>query len=290
MPSEHSDHIDNFYLSFKVFHELMARRVGEILLVSSPYDAFIMEEDGGISERIINEYRGLNLTRPPKLTWVSTAREALDALSREKYDLVITMPRIDDMEAYVLGKEIKSKFPELPVFLLAHNTHKYMENPKYTDRSSFDKLYEWRGNTDLLLALIKGVEDRMNVAYDTQRAGVRVIVIVEDSPFYCSSLLPLMYKEIVTQTQAVMEESLNEEHRILRMRARPKILVAENFEEAERLYRQFKPYLLSVLSDVRFPRDGNMDEQAGFSLLSQIKKDKPDIPLLIFFRKLGNMD
>lgn len=280
MPSAKRNNIDKFDLSFKVFHELMAKRVGEILLVSSPYDAFIMEEDGRLAERIIHEYRGLNLTRPPRLTWASTAREALETLSRKKFDLVITMPRIDDMEVYVLGKEIKNKIPNIPVFLLAHNTSRFVNDPRYSDRNAFDRLFEWFGNTDLLLALIKNVEDRMNVAFDTRRANVRVIIMVEDSPFYCSSLLPLLYKEIVMQTQAVMEDSVNDEHRILRMRARPKILLAETFEEAENLYRQFKPFLLSVISDVRFPRNGKIDDHAGFSLLSMIKKELPDLPLL----------
>jgi len=290
MSKADNTHIDRFDLSFKVFHELMAMRVGEILLVSSPYDAFIMEEDGRLAERIVHEYRGLNLTRPPRLTWASTAREALDVLSRGNFNLVITMPCIDDMEAHVLGREIKQKYPNLPVFLLAHDTGRYLNDTRYRDRSAIDKLFEWCGNTDLLLALIKSVEDRMNVAHDTQRANVRVIIMVEDSPFYCSSILPLLYKEIVMQTQAVMEESVNEEHRILRMRARPKILAVENFEEAENLYRQFKPYLLSVISDVRFPRGGKIDDDAGFSLLSMIKKESLDVQLLMSSSEESNRE
>ncbi|MDY6793055.1 MAG: PEP/pyruvate-binding domain-containing protein [Thermodesulfobacteriota bacterium] len=258
----------------------MANKVTEILLVSSPYDAFIMEEEGRLAERIIHEYRGLNLSRPPKLTWVSTAQEALNTLSNKEFDLVITMPRLDDMDAFSLGRKIKKLCPELPIFLLAHNTNRLLLDSKYSDTTSIDKLYVWYGNSDLLLALIKNTEDQMNVAYDTQRAKVRVIILVEDSPIYYSSFLPILYKEIVRQTQAVMEESINDEHRILRMRARPKILMAHNYEEAEKLYRQFKPYLLSVFSDVRFPRKGKLDNRAGFDLLSMIKKEIPDIPLL----------
>ncbi|MCP4347717.1 MAG: phosphoenolpyruvate synthase PpsA [Desulfobacterales bacterium] len=281
---------DDFDLSFKVYYELMAKRVSEILLVSSPYDAFIMEEDGRLAERIIHEYRGLNLSRPPRLTWVSTAQEAFEALSRQKFDLVLTMPRVDDMESYVFGKKIKQQFKNLPVFLLAHNSDTILSNEKYSDKTAIDKIFLWSGNTDLLLALVKSVEDRMNVAYDTNRAKVRVIIMVEDTPFYCSSLLPLMYREIVMQTQEVIEESLNEEHRIFRMRARPKILIAENFEEAENLFRQFRPYLLSVFSDVRFPRDGETDPEAGFSLLSMIKKECPDMPLLMLSSEEANRE
>jgi CheY-like chemotaxis protein len=281
-------HSEDFDLSFKVFHELMARKVTDILLVSSPYDAFIMEEEGRLAERIIHEYRGLNLSRPPMLTWASSAQEALEALSRKKFDLVITMPQVDETDAYELGRQIKSKFTNLPVFLMIQNTSRHLLDQKYADRNSIDRLYVWYGNSDLLLALIKNLEDRMNVAYDTQRARVRVIIIVEDSPIYYSSLLPLLYKEIVTQTQAVMEESLNDEHRILRMRARPKILVAETYEEAVDLYQKYEPYLLSVFSDVGFPRNGNLDDTAGFRLLSMIRQENPDLPLLNFSSEESN--
>ena len=281
-------HPEDFDLSFKVFHELMARKVTDILLVSSPYDAFIMEEEGRLAERIIHEYRGLNLSRPPMLTWVSSAREALDALSQKKFDLVITMPQVDETDAYVLGSQIKSKFKDLPVFLMIQNTRRHLLDRPYTDHHSIDRVYVWYGNSDLLLALIKNLEDRMNVAYDTRRAWVRVIIIVEDSPIYYSSLLPLLYKEIVTQTQAVMEESLNDEHRILRMRARPKILVAQTYEEAVDLYRKYTPYLLSIFSDVRFPKDGKLVDTAGYNLLSMITKESPDLPLLIFSSEESN--
>ena len=272
--------LEDFDLSFKVFHELMARKVTDILLVSSPYEAFIMEEEGRLAERIIHEYRGLNLSRPPMLTWVSSAREALDALAQKKFDLVITMPQVDETDAYVLGGEIKAKYPDIPVYLMIQNASKHLLERKYTDVKSIDRLFVWYGNTDLLLALIKNLEDRMNVAYDTRRAWVRVIILVEDSPIYYSSLLPMIYKEIVTQTQAVMEESINDEHRILRMRARPKILLAETHEEALELYSRYRPYLLSIFSDVRFPHNGQLDDRAGFSLLSRVRRENPDLPLL----------
>jgi hypothetical protein len=200
------------------------------------------------------------------------------------------MPQVDETDAYVLGRQIKSKFPDLPVFLMIQNTNRHLLDRKYADRHSIDRLYVWYGDSDLLLALIKNLEDRMNVAYDTQRARVRVIVIVEDSAIYYSSLLPLLYKEIVTQTQAVMEESLNDEHRILRMRARPKIRVAQNYEEAVDLYQRYKPYLLSIFSDIRFPKNGKMDDAAGFKLLSMIRKENPDLPLLNFSSEESNRD
>jgi hypothetical protein len=279
-PANHMTGREDFDLSFKVFHELMARKVTDILLVSSPYEAFIMEEEGRLAERIIHEYRGLNLSRPPMLTWASTSQEALEILRRKKFDLVITMPLVDETDAHVLGRTIKQSFPDLPVFLLVHKTGQHLLDPKAADRESIDRIYVWQGNTDLLLALIKNLEDRMNVAHDTERAKVRVIIVAEDSPVHYSSLLPVLYKEIVTQTQAAMEESVNDEHRIFRMRARPKILVAETYEEALELYRRYQPYLLGVFSDVRFPRGGAMDDSAGFALLSMIRAENPDLPLL----------
>jgi hypothetical protein len=280
--------VDDFDLSFKIFHQLMAHKVNEIMLVSSPYDAFIMEEDGRLAERIIHEYRGLNLSSPPMLTWVSNSKEALDTLSKKKYDLVISMPRMDDIEPLEFGRKIKKKYPDLPFFLLVHNTSRLLPDPKYTDRSLIDKMYVWFGNTDLLLALIKNVEDRMNIRFDTERAWVRVIIMVEDSPRYLSSILPLLYRQIVTQTQAVIEDSINAEHRMLRIRARPKIVVAENYEEAEKLYNTFKPYILSIFSDVRFSRNGQLDNQAGLSFLKTIHEKDPHIPLLLLSSEESN--
>jgi hypothetical protein len=287
-PHRPSRYTDKLYPSFKVFHELMAWKVQNILLVSSPYDAFIMEEDGRLAGRIIDEYRGLNLSRPPRLSWVSTAQEALSALSHTPYDIVITMPRLDDMAPDELGKKIKSRFPHLPIFLLTHAIGPTLAPSGLPVQNPFDKVYVWSGNTDLLLAMIKNVEDRKNVEFDTQHALVRVILLMEDSPVYASAIIPMLYKEIVTQTQRVMEESINEEHRLLRMRARTKILVAETYEEAETLYRQFSAYLLCVISDVRFSRKGKMDDTAGVSLLSMIRKENPDIPLLTLSSEESN--
>jgi DNA-binding NarL/FixJ family response regulator len=279
-PNQLSPRAEAFDLSFKVFHELMARKVSQILLVSSPYAAYIMEEEGRLAQRIIQEYRGLNLSRPPHLTWVSSAREALVELDHKTFDMVITTPRIGDMPAHRLGRRIKENHSDIPVFLLTPNPNWMALAPQCFDKRHIDRVFIWSGNADLLLAIIKSVEDSLNVAYDTQRARVRVLIMVEDSPFYISSLLPLLYKEIVTQTQAVMEESLNEEHRFFRMRARPKILIADTYEDALALYRQYRPFLLGVISDVRFPRKGHLDPDAGFHLLQKIKAESPDLPLL----------
>jgi CheY-like chemotaxis protein len=266
---------------FKLFHDLMARKVRHILLVSTPYDAWIMEADCRLSERIINEYRGLNLSQPPQLTWVSSAEEALSILDRQTFDMVITMPRLSDMDAAALGHQIKKKVSDLPVILLSHDTIPSPQSKKPDNAPGIDRTFVWSGNTDILVALIKGAEDRMNVDDDTRSAGIRVILLVEDSAYYLSSILPILYRELVGQTQAVMEGTLNEEHRLLTMRARPKILVAGSYEEALEIYERFEANVLGVISDVRYPRNGVLDETAGLDFLKTVQQRRFDIPLLL---------
>lgn len=272
---------NEFDRSFKIFHELMHHRVKEILLVSTLYDACIIEEDCRLSERIVHEYRGLNLSQPPRVTWVASAEEALNLLDKISFDMVITMPRLADTDALSLGRKIKEKVPDLPVNLLTQSCLIPNSDDALKKQKNIDRIFVWSGNTDIMLAQIKSIEDQMNVDHDTKIAGVRVILFIEDSYIYLSSLLPILYRQLVAQTQAVMEEGLNEEHRLLTMRARPKILVAENFEDASILYEQFKSYLLGVISDVRYPRKGVIDEYAGIKFLSKIKDEIPDLPLLL---------
>ena len=266
---------------FKLFHELMARKVRHILLVSTPYDAWIMEEDCRLSERIVNEYRGLNLSQPPRLTWVASAEQALAALDNKPFDMVITMPRLSDMGAPALGHRIKLKAPDLPVILLSHDTIPSPDVKEPDNAPGIDRTFVWSGNTDILVALIKSAEDRMNVEKDTGSAGIRVILLVEDSPYYLSSLLPILYRELVSQTQAVMEGTLNEEHRLVTMRARPKILVAGDYEEAVAIYEHFESFVLGVISDVRFPRNGVLNDSAGIDFLKHVRGRRFDIPLLL---------
>jgi hypothetical protein len=274
----------DFDPKFKIFHELMARKVRDVLLVSTPYDAWIMEEDCRLSERIIHEYRGLNLSNPPRITWVPTAEAALSALADRKFELVLTMLNPSDEGAHGLGIEIKKHDPDLPVVHLSHQAlaaTTEAAGAEFPRPPGVDRIFVWSGNTDLLVALIKSAEDRLNAGHDTSSAGIRVILLVEDSPVYLSSLLPLLYKEVVTQTQALLEEGLNEEHRLLTMRARPKILVAEDFEEAVQLFKTYEPYILGVISDVRYPHDGRPDDDAGVEFLKRIKRERFDIPLLL---------
>ena len=259
----------------------MSIKVREILLVSSPYDAFIMEEDGSLASRIINEYSGLNLSLPPRVIRTDSAAEALSLLEQIRFDLVITMPRLHEMDAFQLGLAIKQLKPHLPVILLSHSIRGIYPFPENKDCSGIDKIYIWSGNSDLLLALVKNTEDRLNIDSDTRKAMVRVLVLVEDSPTYYSTFLPLIYKEVVQQTQAVLGVGLNEEHRLLRMRSRPKILLAVNYDEASEMIQKYQSYLIGVISDTRFPRGGRLDDNAGATLLTRVRKEIPDLPLLL---------
>jgi Pyruvate phosphate dikinase, AMP/ATP-binding domain len=282
--------LGEFYANFKDYRELMAVKVREILLVSSPYDAFILEEDGSLASRIINEYSGLNLSLPPRVTRIASAKEALALIETEPVDMVLTMPHLGDMDAFSFGIEVKKKRPSLPVILLAHGTRGVYPPVEDADRSGIDKIFIWSGNSDLLLALVKNVEDRLNVDHDTEKAGVRVLILVEDAPAYYSSFLPLIYKEIVLQTQAVLVGGLNEEDRLLKMRARPKILHAETFEEAMAFYERYGPYLFGIISDTRLPRGGQMGADAGVSLLARVRKEVPDLPLLLLSNEPANRE
>lgn len=281
MAENRDDLSRKFDLNFRLFLELMAYKVQEILLVSSPYDAFIIEEDASLASRIINEYRGLNLSRPPRVTRTSSGHEALSILDRKAFDLVITTPHLDDFDAFSLGRAVKRKNPEVPVYLLAHSTRGLDSGAEKITLEGVDRMFLWLGNSDLLLAIIKNTEDFRNVDFDTRKAMVRVLILVEDSPLYYSSLLPFLYRVVVQQTQAVLERGLNEEHKLLTMRARPKILLARNYDEARVLIETYRPYILGIISDTRYPMGGAMKEDAGTVLLSQVRKEMPYLPMLL---------
>ena len=274
-------HEGEFSADFKIYHELMASKVREILLVSSPYDAFILEEDGSLASRIINEYSGLNLSHPPRVTRISSASKALAVIEKKTVDIVLTTAHLDGMDAFSFGIEVKKIKPDLPVILLAHSLRGVYPVPEGRDNRGIDKIYVWSGNSDLLLALVKNAEDRLNVDFDTRRAKVRVLLLIEDSPLYQSWFLPLIYKEIVSQTQAVLGEGLNEEHRLLKMRARPKILLAESYDEAVELYEKYKTFLFGIISDTRIPENGCLKSDAGFKFLKQVRTEISDLPLLM---------
>jgi DNA-binding response OmpR family regulator len=262
---------------FSGFHDLMKFRVREILIVSSMYDAFVLEQDGRLSEKIMSEYVDLNLSFIPRVTRVSSAQEAFRALREKSFDLVITMPRIVDMDPFEFGRKVKEFDPGMIVVLLTYSTVELERLVKLKKGRGIDKIFYWSGDSKILLAIVKYVEDLFNIREDT-RAGVRVILIVEDSPLYYSSFLPVIYTEIMTQTRLLISESVNALHRLLRMRARPKIMLADTFEEAVHIYETYRQNILGVISDIRFPIDGKLDAKAGLKLVEKIRSQTAEPP------------
>lgn len=278
---------DDYEPQFVVFHDLMKFRVREILLVSSFYDAFVLEEDGGLSERIFSEYIDLNLRFIPRITRVSSAEAALEAIRESHYDMVITMTRISDMDLFKFGQTVKEIVPGMPVVVLTYEWVTVDFLIKIRGVKSIDKVFYWTGDTRMLLAIIKYIEDLKNLDNDIQ-LGVRVILLIEDSPRFHSMFLPNLYTEIMTQTRSLISEGVNDLHRLLRMRARPKIILAETYEQGKKLYRKYKDNLLGVISDVRFPRKNEIDEQAGIRFARKVKREFPDLPFLLQSSNLDN--
>jgi CheY-like chemotaxis protein len=266
---------------FGVFYDLMAFKVREILLVSSAYDAYIMEEDGSLAMRIINEYRGLNLSRPPRITRVSSVEKALEMLEENSYDLVLTMPYFGGIDCATFAGKVKKRYPRTPVILLARNPRDAEQGMGDEESCVIDDRYIWCCDSSILMAIVKSVEDRRNVDFDTARAMVRVILYVEDSPVHRSRILPILYHEVVRQTHAVLDEGLNDQHRLLKMRARPKILVAGSYEEAMDLFTRYRHTLYALLTDVGFAKGGRVAEDAGIRLITEIRREVRDLPVLV---------
>ncbi len=262
------------------FENLMQNRIYKILLICSTYDAFILEEDGRIDEQIFNEYVELNLRYPPHFIQVSSGEEALSTLREQDIDLIINMLSIVDMDPLELNKTIKRYYPTIPIVLLTPFSREV--NIRLQDRKNkhFDYFFSWLGNSELLLAIIKILEDRINVDYDT-KLGVQIILLVEDSVRFYSSYLPVLYKLIFDQAEKFSSEALNEHQRTIRKRARAKILLARNYEEAIKYYEKFKDNLIGIISDVSFPRKGQLVELAGIELTKYILSQKPFMPLLL---------
>ncbi len=290
MDQEQTKFIGKIHSRSQIFRELMEKEIREILLVSSPYNIFNLEEDGGLTERIINEYRELNLTCPPRISGVSSTKEALVLLKIKDFDMVLIVPHLENRDVFSLGLEIKKIRPNLQVILLSSSIRGIYPLPKGSHYNGIDKIFIWSGNSDLLLAMIKNAEDHLNVEQDTQRGNVQVLLIVEDSPEYYSFYLPIIYKEIIKQTQALLNIRFNEYQRLLTMRTRPKVLFARSYEEAMELYQKYRSFILCVLSDTRIPRKGKIDAKAGIHLISQIRKNNYEVPLLLMSSESNNRE
>lgn len=263
------------------FQDLMPHRIHEILLVASEYDAFILEEDGHLTEQILTEYIGMNFNYAPRVTRVSTALETMDAMGKKKFDLVIVMLRIEDQDPISLGTAIKEKFPKKPVILLAFDESELKQLPDTITPKSINRIFIWSGDASVFPAIIKYVEDRKNAKQDIGKGDVRAILVVEDSPRMYSILLPLIYKEIMYQTKNLMDRSLTQSQRLLHLRGRPKILLTPNFETAQKFIKKYQHNVIGVISDVRFPIKGVKDSEAGLKLAKWVRKIDPALPIML---------
>ena len=273
--------LNQLYFKDTQFANLMTKRIFNVLLVANPYDAFMLEDDGRIDEKIFIEYMNLSLRYPPRFTQVSTPEETWKQLVNTMFDLVICMPGTDSSDTFDIARDIKAKYPHIPIVVLTPFSHGIRERMQHEDLSVFEYVFCWLGNTDLLVSIIKLIEDKMNLEHDIKEVGVQMIMLVEDSIRFYSSVLPNLYKFVLKQSQEFATEALNEHQRTLRMRGRPKIVLARSYEEAMHLYETFSNNVLGIISDARFPHDGEIDPLAGVKLLKEVRKHDPFIPLIL---------
>lgn len=262
------------------FVKLMNKRIYNILMVASRYDMFILEDDGRVDEQIFNEYTSLNLRYPPRFTQVSSNKEALAELKQSNYELIICMPNMDSSDTFILAKQLKVLYPRIPVVLLTPFSKAVTKSLSKEDLSGIDYVFSWLGDTDLLLAIIKLIEDNINVEHDVSTVGVQTIMLVEDSVRFYSSALSLLYKFVLSESKEFSKEALNDHLQMLRMRGRPKILLARNFEEAVSYYKKYGDNMLGVISDMSFNRNGVKDKLAGNKLGEWIRSIDPNIPFI----------
>ena len=270
-----------YYINETSFKLLMQKRIYKVLLICSNYDAFMIEEDGRIDEQIFNEYVSLNLRYPPIFIQANTAKKAFRLLGKGDIDLVITMLSVREIDAFALSNQIKEKFQNIPIVVLTPFSREVRMKITKENLSAIDYVFCWLGDADLLLAIIKLIEDKMNVEHDVKIVGVQTILLVEDSIRFYSSYLPNMYKIVLKQSQDFMKEGLNEHQRMLRKRGRPKILLATNYNEAIDLYEKYKHNLLGVISDTRYKKDGVEDAEAGIKLFKKIRSENKHLPFLL---------
>ena len=277
-----------YYFAETAFDLLMKRRILNVLLICSKYDAFLLEADGRIEEQIFNEYVNLNLRYPPKFLQVSSANEAFATLENKPIDLIITMLNVEGMDPFTLAKKIKTLYPTKPIVVLTPFSREVSIKLKNEDLSAIDHVFSWLGNANIMLAIIKLIEDSMNAEHDVKNVGVQAIILVEDSVRYYSAYLPNLFKIVLTQSKQFMTEGLNEHQKMLRMRGRPKIMLARNFEQAEMLYKTYKHNLLGIITDMSYPHNGSMEKRAGVKLIEMIKADNPYMPILLQSSDINN--
>src|SRR5262245_6689226 len=265
----------------RIFQDLMRHRVRHILLVSSLYDSFILSEDGHLNDALLRQFTDLRLSENPDLIRVGNAAEALEMAKAEVIDMIITTIQPGDMNAGELARRVKEAGLDIPVVLLAFNHREMVEFLARHGRGGLDRIFLWQGDVRLLLAMVNDQEDRRNLERDTGRMGVPAILVVEDSIRYYSSFLPVIYSELMLHSQQLITEGLNLSQRLLRMRARPKIILCETFETAWDCFEKYEGNILGILSDFEFPRGGRNDRGAGAELVGRVHAVRRDIPIVM---------
>jgi CheY-like chemotaxis protein len=280
-PSSKTIDFHDFHFEDISYGHLMQKRIYKVLVICSNYDFYLLEEDGRIDEQIFNEYVSLNLRFPPVFIHADKAATALEILGNDSIDLIISMLSVGGTDTFELSKQIKSKYPLIPIVVLTPFSREVSLKLAKEDLSAIDHVFCWLGNAQLLLAIIKLIEDKMNVDQDVRRVGVQVILLVEDSIRFYSSYLPNIYKIVLMQSRQFMREALNEYKRMLTMRGRPKILLATNYEDAVALYDKYRDNILGVISDISYKRAGKPDKEAGLKLCRLIREADSTVPFLL---------
>src|SRR5580692_890162 len=264
------------------FDNLMPFKVHNILLVSSLYDSFILREDGRLNELLIDESLELNLQQIPGITHVSSCAEAVElAKSNPQFNLIVTNLTVGDSNAADLARKVREAGLDVPVVVLGYD---YREIKKFVAQNpvtDIDRVFLWQGTARILIAIVKYVEDKYNVLHDSRAMGVPVLLVVEDNIRYYSSFLPVIYTELIKQSRRVIQEGINVAHKLVRMQARPRILLSSNFEDAARLVQEYRDYLFGLVSDVEFPWEGKLSPEAGFELARMVKSLVPDVPVVL---------
>ena len=270
------------------FANLMNKRIYNVLLIATKYDAFMLEDDGRVDEQIFNEYTSLSLRYPPRFTQVTTEEEALAELKDRNFELIICMPNMDNRDIFAAATEIKIHYPNIPIVVLTPFSKEVSKRIANEDLSAIDYVFSWLGNAELLLAIIKLIEDKMNAPDDTASVGVQIILLVEDSVRFYSSALPHLYKFVLEQSQMFAKEALNDHQRTLRMRGRPKIKLARTYEEAVRIFNQYRDNMLGIISDMSFMHDGVKDPYAGYKFGLYVRKTGLIIPFVLESSEASN--
>ena len=272
------------------FARLMTKRIYNVLLIATRYDAFTLEDDGRVDELIFNEYTSLSLRYPPRFTRVTDEEAALAELENHNYELVIVMPNMAGRDIFAAAASIKERYPDLPIVVLTPFSREVRERIAQADLTAIDYVFAWLGNPELLLAIIKLIEDKWNADDDLAEVGVQSILLVEDSVRFYSSALPHLYRIVLEQSREFSKEALNEHLKTLRMRGRPKIMLARSFEEAMQVLENYGDNLLGIVSDMSFMRNGEKDALAGYALAKMVKERDAHLPFILESSEAGNAD